>query len=191
MPKKFKPIVEGTKLYVQGRISYQHLLEPAAIKDGDEKFYSCAVLVDKKDTDSIDAIRAAIKAATEEGKISKWKGIIPRNLKATLRDGEERDGEEFQGKMFFNCKSRRQPAVLNSNKAPILDPAQVYSGMWAIVCVNMFPYSVSGSNGVGVGLNAVLKTADDEEFTGADSGARSFDNIVIPDDDDDDDDEMI
>ena len=76
--------------------------------------------------------------------------------------------------------------MLNRAKAPILSHDEVYSGMWAIVCVNMYPYSNSGNNGVAAGLNAVLKTADDTVFAGGD-GSKAFDGINVPDDDDDDD----
>lgn len=188
MPKKFKPVVNETTVYVQGRLSYAHLLEPHAAVGSDEKFYSCVILIDKSDTDSIEAIKKATDAAVKKGIGTKWQGKEPRKLSLPLHDGEEKEGEEFHGKVYLNAKSKSAPAVLDRKKAPILKPDGVYSGMWAIVCLNLYPYSSTGNNGVGAGLNAILKTADDEAFSGAANGARAFDNIEISDEDDDDED---
>lgn len=190
MPKKFKPVVNETTVYVQGRLSYAHLLEPHAAMNSDEKYYSTVVLIDEDDKESIEAINKAVEAAIAKGIGTKWGGKRPKKLAHPLRDGDEKEAEEFQGKKFFNCKAKRAPAVLDRKKQPILNAEEVYSGMWGIVCVNMYPYSNTGNNGVAAGLNAVLKTADDEAFSGG-SGARAFDSIDIDEEDDDLDDDMI
>lgn len=185
MPKRFKPVVNDTTVYVQGRIAYEHLMQPYSGNDGDEKKYSCTVILDKDDADSIAAFEKATKAAIAKGVASKWGGKTPRKIATPLRDGDEKEQEEFHGHKFFNCNSKKAPAVLDRSKAPIMSADQVYSGMWAIVCVNLFPYTNSGNNGIGAGLNAVLKTADDEAFSGSSNGARAFDNIQIEEEGDD------
>lgn len=177
MPKRFKPIVKGTTVYVQGRIAYQHLLEPQAALGSDKKKYSCVVIIDAGDKEARAAINAATDAAIQEGVSSKWGGKTPRVLRRPLRDGNEKEGEEFQGKVFLSASSEHKIAVLGRGKAPIMDPEEVYSGMWGIVVVKMFPYSVSGNNGVGAGLNAVAKTGDDTPFAGGDSGANAFNGV--------------
>lgn len=179
MPKRFKPVVNDTTVYVQGRIAYEHLLQPYAKDEKDEKKYSCTVILDKGDTESAAAFEKATQAAIEKGKASKWGGNVPRKLTTPLRDGDEKEQEEFHGRRFFNCNCRKAPAVLNRAKAPIMDANEVYSGMWAIVCVNLFPYDSNGNKGVGAGLNAVLKTGDDEAFSGSGSGAHAFDSINV------------
>lgn len=178
MPKKFKPVVKDTVLYVQGRLSYANLLEPRASEGSDEKFYSCVVLIDKNDTDSIKAIEAATDAAIKKGVVTKWGGKTPRKIEKPLRDGDEKEAEEFHGKYYFNCKSRRPVHVVNLKNQVILDANEVYSGMWGIVNINMFPYAASGNNGVGAGLNAVMKTADDEPFSGG-NALHAFDDIDV------------
>lgn len=190
MPKKFKPVVNETTLYVQGRLSYAHLLEPYAPKDSDDKAYSTVVLIDKDDTASINAINKAVEAAIAKGIGTKWNNKKPRVIAHPLHDGDDKEAEDFHGKMYFNCKAKRAPAVLDRKKQPIMNAEEVYSGMWGIVCVNMFPYYNTGKAGVSAGLNAVLKTADDEAFSGG-SGARAFDSIDIGEEDDDLDDDMI
>lgn len=187
MPKKFKPIIDGNKLLVQGRVSYEHLMEPAAMKDQTEKFYSCALLIDKSDRESVDAVNAAIDNAIKEGLSTKWSNKMPRKFDRPLRDGAEKEGPEYQGKVFFNCKARRAPAVLDRTKKPILVREEVYSGMYAILAVTFYPYNTAGNNGVGVGLDAVLKVADGEQLSGGGDGASRFEGIEIPDNDDVDD----
>lgn len=186
MPKRFKPVVNDTTVYVQGRISYANLFEPRAPKGLEEKYYSCVVLIDPEDKESLAAIDKAVEAAVKKGIASKWEGKRPRRLQTPLQDGDERESSDFHGWKFFNCKARLAPAVLDRKKAPILDREQVYSGMWGIVCVNMYPYTAAGNNGVAAGLNAVLKTADDTRLGGSGSGERAFDNIEIDPLDDDD-----
>lgn len=177
MPKRFKPIVKGTTVYVQGRIAYQHLLEPHAALGSDKKKYSCVVIIDANDKEARAAINAATDAAIQEGVSSKWGGKTPRVLRRPLRDGNKKEGEEFQGKVFLSASSEHKIAVLGKGKVPIMDPEEVYSGMWGIVVVKMFPYSVSGNNGVGAGLNAVAKTGDDTPFAGGDNGANAFNGV--------------
>lgn len=190
MPKKFKPVVNDTTVYVQGRISYANLLEPRAPKGQEEKVYSCVVMIDPEDKDAIAAIEKATDAAIKKGVVSKWNGKTPRKIMRPLQSGDDKESESLHGYMIVNCKANRAPAVLDRKKAPILNAEEVYSGMWAIVCVNMYPYSVTGNNGVGAGLNAVLKTADDEQLGGSGSGAHAFDNIDLGEIDSDDDGDM-
>ena len=49
-----------------------------------------------------------------------------------------------------------------SNVHADLPPTDVYSGMYARVTVNFFPYDASGNRGVGFGLGNVCKTRDGE-----------------------------
>lgn len=188
MPKKFKPVVSGNRFYVQGRISYEHLLQPHKGKGSDTPQYSCCVLIDKTDSDAINAVNAAVAAAKTKGIAEKWGGKEPYKMQLPLRDGREPRndgsprGEEFQNCMFFNCKSNRPVPVQNRQKAPIMNASEVYSGMWAIVCCTAFPFDMQGNMGVGIGLEAVLKTADDEPFGGG-LGDRAFDAIEVPDED--------
>ena len=193
MPRLFKPQkVNGsdTALLVQGRVSYEHIMTAAAPQNNPnaDKVYSCALLIDKNDTETVKAIEAAIAAATVAGKEKKWGGTVPRKLATPLTDGDDQEREEYAGMVYFNCKSKRRPGVMGRDKQPITDPEEVYSGMWAILSVNFYPYSVTGNNGVGVGLNAVLKVADGEPLGGGGDGTGAFSGVTLAEMDDYDDD---
>ena len=51
----------------------------------------------------------------------------------------------------------------------------MYSGCYANVSVNFYPYNVSGNKGVAAGLNNVQKVADGERLSGASSATDDFD----------------
>lgn len=182
MPKRFKPVVNGNRFYVQGRIAYEHLMRPYKGEQSEQEQYSCCVIIPQEDEDSIKAVGQAVTAAKTKGVAEKWGGKEPFKLQLPLRDGREREGAEFQNAMFFNAKSNRKVPVQNRDKAPIMNESEVYSGMWAIVCCTAYPYDKNGNKGVAIGLEAVLKTADDEAFGGG-LGERAFDDIQIPDED--------
>ena len=63
---------------------------------------------------------------------------------------------------MFTASSKNQPFVVDAQVQNIIDPTQVYSGMWGNVNVNFFPYNSNGKKGVGCGLNGVQKTRDGE-----------------------------
>lgn len=57
---------------------------------------------------------------------------------------------------------QKQQCVHISNVHADLLPTDVYSGMYARMTVNFFPYDASGNRGVGFGLGNVYKTRDGE-----------------------------
>ena len=75
-----------TKVIVPCRFSYLHCWEPDSVNGGDPK-YSVSPIIDKKDTKTINAIKAAIEQAKKDS-VSKWGGKVPANLKLPLRDGD-------------------------------------------------------------------------------------------------------
>lgn len=144
------------------RLSYVNLFKPRVQQDGGEAKYSALLLIPKSDKETVAKIKAAIEAAKEAGK-SSWGGKVPAGLKTPLRDGDtERDGAEYKGHWFLNASSKLRPQVVDAGVEPILDEAEVYSGMYGRVSINFFAYNNSGNRGVGAGLGNVQKVADGE-----------------------------
>jgi hypothetical protein len=169
------------------RLSFAHIWEPRGMDDDDsKKKYSSALLIPKSEKKMIEAIEAAIKAAKEAGK-SKWGGKIPSKLEISFKDGdvEKPDLDEYAGMMFINAKSSSKPNVVGRNRKPILDQEEVYSGCWAYVSINFYPYDTKGNKGVAAGLNNIMKWKDDEAFAGKSSAEEDFAGIEVSDDDDD------
>jgi hypothetical protein len=152
------------------RLSYVHIFEPYTNDPEKEARYSVTILIPKEDKATLKKIHAAIEAAKEDGKTKTWGGRVPGNLKLTLHDGdEEADLErnpEYAGHMYMAMSSKQRPGVVDQDLNPILDSTQVYSGCYARVSINAFPYSNSGNKGVSFGLNNVQFLEDGEPLGG-------------------------
>ena len=86
-----------------------------------------------------------------------WKGNVCRyaiwlSAAATARPSGEPFVLGVQGALGHKQKPQ---CVHISNVHADLLPTDVYSGMYARVTVNFFPYDASGNRGVGFGLGAV------------------------------------
>ena len=171
-----KPIIkEGTKVvFGPCRLSYTHVFNKYN-PDGPEaegKFMT-NVLISKTEKETITAINKAVEEAKKQGIVNKWGGKEPKKLDMPLRDGDEKDDENYEDHMFLNAKSNTRPGIVDKNKVPIVDEEEVYSGVWAIISVTFFAYDKNGNRGVACGLNNIMKFKDDDRFGD------------LPDDDDD------
>ena len=163
-----------TKGIVPCRCSYLHCWEPDSVNGGDPK-YSVSAIIDKKDTKTIAAIKAAIEQAKKDS-ISKWGGKIPANLKLPLRDGDidRPDDEAYAGCYFFNANSRQAPQVVDARVQPILDQSEVYSGCYGKISVTFYGYNSNGNRGVAAGLGNIQKLRDGESLGGRSNAADDF-----------------
>ncbi|UOQ93390.1 DUF2815 family protein [Halobacillus shinanisalinarum] len=174
----------------EARFSYTHVFEPHAIEGNDPK-YSVAILIPKKDKETIECVEKAIEAAKQAGKSSKFSGKIPPTLKTPLRDGDEErpDDEAYQGHYFMNATSKTKPGLVKKGSAGLLeitDEAELYSGCYGKASVNFFPFNSNGNKGVACGLNNLLKTNDGEALAGKPNATDDFADELDGDDDDDD-----
>ncbi|WP_144597912.1 DUF2815 family protein [Aeribacillus composti] len=179
------------------RLSYVHVFQPQSIDGGEEK-YSTSILIPKEDKETLRKIKTAIEAAKELGK-SQWGGKIPANLKLPLRDGDEErpDDEAYAGHYFINASSKTKPGIAKPiGKTPdgktkfeeITDSTEVYSGCYARISINFYPFNKNGNRGIAVGLNNIVKVQDGEPLGGRarleDEFAEiEFDDVLEDDDD--------
>lgn len=165
------------------RLSYFHGWEPTSVNGGAEKF-STSVLIPKTDTETVDAINRAIDAAIEEG-IPKFGGKKPSKaaLKLPLRDGDtERDDEAYKGHWFINANSTTAPQIVDRQVKPIMDRSEVYSGCYARVSLNFYPYNSNGSKGIACGLGNIQKVKDGVPLGGKSSAEDDFTSVEDDDD---------
>lgn len=182
-----EPRVDGTRVILGPvRLGYVHLMEPWAPQGDNNPKYMATPLIPKDEAKTIKAIKQAIETAKQKGIVDKWSGKEPKKLGMPLKDGDEKDDEVFAGHYYLNAKSKSRPQVVDRNNAPIVDDEDVYSGMWALVAVNFWPYDMGANRGVGVSIENVKKVKDDERFGGGRRSAESdFGGIELDDDDDD------
>lgn len=152
------------------RLSYVHLFKPYAFSAGNEEKFSVTILLPKSDTDTKARIDAAIEEAKRLGAADKWNGVVPPILATPVYDGDGTRpsdglpfGDECKGHWVFTASSKADypPEVVDANMNPIIDQSQVYSGIYAKVCVTFFPYLFGGAKkGIGCALGPVMKVAD-------------------------------
>lgn len=178
-----KKITETNIRIGEVRFSYCNVFAPKKNDDGTDK-YSVAVLIPKTDTLAVRMIKEAIMAAQEKGKLEKWGGKIPANVKSCLRDGDidREDDPAYAGCYFINASAIRKPGVRvleNGTVCEAMSEEDFYSGCWGAVTLNFFPYDSKGNKGVGAGLNNVIKTRDDERLAGGRSADEDFGDLGL------------
>ena len=182
--------LNGTRVTVRGRLSYVHVFKPHAATPGAEEKYSTTILVPKTDVETKQKIDAAIKTATELGVSEKWNGVKPPTVPNPIWDGDgvKQNGEQFgpecKGHWVFTASAKADypPQVVDRRVQPILDQSEIYSGCYANVAVNFFPYLFAGKKGIGAGLGNIQKIKDGESLAGTRTAEQDF--AVVDDEDD-------
>ena len=171
------------------RWSYCNVWEPKAINGGTPKF-SVSLLIPKKDTVTVNKIKAAIEAAYREGE-AKLKGngkTVPplTAIKTPLRDGdaERPDDPAYAGHYFLNANSTTAPGIVDADCQPILTRSEVYSGVYGRASISFYAFNSSGNRGVACGLNNLQKIRDGEPLGGRASAESDFSDFDDEDDDD-------
>lgn len=171
----------------QVRLTFPHLFQPYSNQPGQEPKYSTTMLLPKTDIATKAAIDAAINAAIELGITKSWNGVRPPKINLSIHDGDgvrpngEAFGPECKGHWVFTASSKNAPEVVQlPGLERILNESQVYSGIYALVSLNFFPYAASGNKGIGIGLNNVAKVADGEPLGGRTTAANDFAGVAQP-----------
>lgn len=165
----------GTITTGRVRLSFCNIFVPKVAPGSTDAKFGTQVLIDKKDTKTVEAIKAAIEAAKIAG-TAKLGGKIPHNLKQPLRDGDvEKPGEEvYKGMYFFNANNAKQPGIVDQNRQAILDPNKVYSGCYARVNITFYAFAVPTQKGIGCALNHVQFVEDGDPLDGRVTIAEAF-----------------
>ena len=172
------------------RFSYAYVFEARESDDEDDEgnkkmFFSTMVLIDKRDTDTVSKFKSLVNEVVKadfQGKSA--------NLKLPLRDGDEEadeKGDYVKGYYFFNCKSKKKPQVVGTEKndltgkleplGPGDEPHEFKSGDWGRVSVNLYSYVGKKAKGVAVGLGNVQKLKDGEPLSASRSADADFGDL--------------
>ncbi len=165
------------------RFSYINVFQPKPpFNDptGEPK-YSLTVLVPKSNVQAKAIIDAAIQEAINAGVSKAWGGQQPPMPAICVHDGDgprpsdgSPFGEECRGCWVFKASCKQPPFVVDAQVQPIMDPREVYSGMWGNVNVDFFAYNTKGKKGIGCGLNGIQKIRDDEPLTNRVTAEEAF-----------------
>ncbi len=171
---------------VNTRWSYCNVWEPKSINGGTPK-YSVSLIIPKTDTVTVEKIKKAIEAAYKEGE-SKLRGTgksVPplQAIKTPLRDGdlERPDDEAYKGCYFINANSAAAPGIVDEACQPIIERAEVYSGVYGRASINLYAFNSNGNKGIACGLNNLQKIKDGESLGGK---SRAEDDFATSDEED-------
>lgn len=157
------------------RLSYAAISEPVSFKGGKPKFQS-VLLIPKKDTKTVNAIKEGIKAAFKAGGFKNKE----TSYEMPLHDGDEKGDPNYEGCFYVNAKNMNRPGLLDSNKKA-LEPKSFYSGCYCYASINLYPFT-EGKGGVAVGLNNLMKIKEGEPLSGGPSADEDFaDTEIDPD----------
>ena len=166
---------ETTAVVQNVRLSYVNVFKPYSNNPDLPAKYSTTILLPKSDLNSKQRLDAAIQAAAQKGLNEKWNGVMPPVVANPIHDGDgvKQDGtpfgDECKGCWVFTASANadRQPQIVDQNVQPILNQSEIYSGVYANVAINVFPYLHTGKKGVGFGLTHIQKVRDGEVLGGA------------------------
>ena len=153
------------------RLSYANLTTPRSINGGEAK-YSATILVPKASNQKV-LIDTAIKVATEAAK-AKHGQAFPMQPKHNVYDGDgvkpsdnQPFGAECKGHWVFTASNKLKPTIVDGNMQEILNPTEIYSGMYANVGLDFFGYNAPQNKGISASIVNVQKVSDGEPLGGA------------------------
>lgn len=168
------------------RFSYCFLNEPRPSDEPEKKpKYEASIIIQKSDAKSIAAVEKAIEAAKERGKSEYWDGKVPKDLKISWYDGDDKEDSDpaYAKGMYLSARSTRQPQVVDRNKNLIIDKDEIYSGMYGYVTLEAYPYKhPKGGKGIAFSLGNILKYKDGERLAGGSTADQDFADLQLAED---------
>ena len=161
---------------------------PRAINGGTPK-YSVSLIIPKSDKKTVEAIKAAIQAAYEEGE-SKLKGKRQDRPRPLGHQDPRCVTAMWNAPMIRSMRMRtsstpiprhRPPGIVDADLNPILERSEVYSGVYGRASINLYAFNSNGNRGIACGLNNLQKISDGEPLGGK---SRAEDDFSTEDDDD-------
>lgn len=169
------------------RLSYCNIFEAKKAPGADREKFSVVLLIPKSDKLTLKNLRQAQKNALANGESGVFKGKIPKEWKDTIHDGDEdadlERNPEYEGHWYVSVSAITKPGIVDAHRDPITDSTEVYSGCYARVSLNAFPFSTQGNKGVSFGLNNLQKMGEGEPLGGRSRAEDDFDELDDEDDD--------
>ena len=172
------------------RLSYANLFEPKGF-DGQKPVYSASLIIPKDDKHTLDAIKAAIKVAYENGQ-GKLRGngrTTPPldSINLPLNDGDAKRSNDpaYENAYYINAKSQEQPKLFGLDGEEVMSRSELYSGCYARCKITFYAYNRNGNKGIACSLLGLRKSADGKPLGGSICTADDFDLDEDYDDEDD------
>lgn len=162
------------------RLSFPSLFQTSQFGGEDTGKYEATFILDKVEhAETIKKIEASIASLSKE-----LKSKLAAD-KICLKDGDELDRPEYEGKMTIKASTKRRPLVVGRDKSPLTDGDNViYGGCYVNGIVSLWAQNNNFGKRVNAQLDGVQFNKDGEPFGDAGVGVDAFD--AFGDDDEDD-----
>lgn len=186
------------------RVCFLKIWERDTPKQADQKpAYRAVILLDKEDPQATKLEEAAHAVLTDklksEKNADKWmdRHYAQDSKECCVRDGDEREEvtEEFEGMLYINAKSFKQPKIQTSEgetqteqgvtvDGDDIEGKEIYSGCYCNVSLDIWAWNNTNGKGLGCGLLG-LRFRDDGDAFGGGGGESATDDDLGDDDEDD------
>lgn len=156
------------------RMSFLNWFAPRKNDLNGKDEYSAELLIPKSDTETINALKMAMKEAI----VAKFGEKIPSNLRSPLKDGDtatKADGsplaDYYKGHYFLRTKSTEKPGVIGSDGSELREASQFVSGDYGRASIVAFAYDQAVNKGVSFYLQNLMFMDKGEAFGGGRASA--------------------
>lgn len=164
------------------RLSFPNLVTPKSNFEGQKPAYSIQMLFDKQ------ADITSLKKAAHAASVAKWGADYKKKIKfkhPTFKDGDEKNLEDYKGKIVVEARTQQKPGVVDKNREEIINVREeVYAGCWARATLTCYAYDKMGNKGVSFGLQNIQKIRDGAAFSGKKNAKDDFDDDIQFEDED-------
>lgn len=177
----------GIRLYLPNvRISYPHLFQPRAVRQGDTPKFGCQLLIPVNapayPENQIPGNSLVEQLWNARHKIvqDEMGGIAPTNPQKELpcKQGDllVQQHPEYAGFWVLSANSTTAPHVVDENVQPVMDQSKIYAGCFVNASIGLFVYDNMGK-GIAAGLNGVQFARDGERLDGRPAAGDLFQAI--------------
>jgi len=155
------------------RLSFPSLFNTATFGGEDTGKYEATFILDKADHAKV--IEQINKAMTELAK-ERLKGKLPPADKLCLKDGDDLEREEFQGKMTIKASTKKRPLVIDQEKTPLAEAdGKPYAGCYVNAILSLWAQDNQFGRRINAQLDGVQFRADGEPFGDGGISVDAFD----------------
>lgn len=155
------------------RLSFPSLFQTATFGGEDTGKYEATFILDKTEhAKVIEQVKAAMAQLAKD----RLKGKLPPADKLCLKDGDDLDREEFQGKFTIKASTKKRPLVIDSDKTPLVEAdGKPYAGCYVNAILSLWAQDNQFGRRINAQLDGVQFRADGEPFGDGGISADAFD----------------
>ena len=158
------------------RLSFPSLFQPTQFDEKAKAKYCATFILDK--VEHAATIKEMQKAITTLLADNKVKSLSPERI--ALKDGDESEREEDQGKYVIKASSDKRPLVIDKDKSPLTQSDEkIYAGCYVHAIISLWyqndPKHPEWGKRINAALSGVQFAADGEPFAAGGASIDDFD----------------